>query len=90
MAPAISLVAPAYNEERNIPAFLAAMVPVLEGIGETFEIIFVDDGSRDGTLGMLAAAASQDPRIKVVGARAQLRQGHRAVCGPRARDRRRR
>jgi glycosyltransferase involved in cell wall biosynthesis len=41
-------------------------VPVLEGIGEPFEIIFVDDGSRDGTLGMLAAAASQDPRIKVV------------------------
>jgi glycosyltransferase involved in cell wall biosynthesis len=67
VAPTLSIVAPAYNEERNIAAFLAAMIPVLEGIGETFEIIFVDDGSRDGTLGMLAAAASQDPRIKVVG-----------------------
>jgi len=66
-SPVLSIVAPAYNEERNIPAFLAAMIPVLEGIGETFEIIFVNDGSRDGTLGMLAAAASQDPRIKVVG-----------------------
>ncbi len=66
-SPTLSIVAPAYNEERNIPAFLAAMVPVLEGIGETFEIIFVDDGSRDGTLGMLAAASSQDSRIKVVG-----------------------
>ncbi|HEY5922966.1 MAG TPA: glycosyltransferase family 2 protein [Kofleriaceae bacterium] len=66
-APTLSIVAPAYNEERNIPAFLAAVIPVLEGIGETFEIIFVNDGSKDGTLGMLAAAASQDPRIKVVG-----------------------
>jgi polyisoprenyl-phosphate glycosyltransferase len=66
-SPTLSIVAPAYNEERNIPAFLAAIVPVLEGIGESFEIIFVNDGSRDGTLGMLAAAASQDPRIKVVG-----------------------
>jgi polyisoprenyl-phosphate glycosyltransferase len=66
-APTLSIVAPAYNEERNLPAFLAAIVPVLEGIGEPFEIVFVDDGSRDGTLGMLAAAASQDPRIKVVG-----------------------
>lgn len=66
-SPTLSIVAPAYNEERNIPAFLAAMIPVLEGIGETFEIVFVDDGSRDGTLGILAAAASQDPRIKVVG-----------------------
>src|SRR5580704_2258561 len=65
--PTISIVAPAYNEERNLPAFLAAMIPMLEGIGEPFEIIFVNDGSRDGTLGMLAAAASQDPRIKVVG-----------------------
>jgi glycosyltransferase involved in cell wall biosynthesis len=63
----LSIVAPAYNEERNLPAFLAAVVPVLEGIGEPFEIVFVDDGSRDGTLGMLAAAAAQDPRIKVVG-----------------------
>src|SRR6478672_3220352 len=66
-APVISIVAPAYNEEKNLPAFIAAIVPVLESIGETFEIIFINDGSRDGTLGMLAAAASQDPRIKVVG-----------------------
>jgi glycosyltransferase involved in cell wall biosynthesis len=65
--PVLSIVAPAYNEEKNLPAFIAAIVPVLEGIGEPFEIIFVDDGSKDGTLGMLAAAASQDPRIKVVG-----------------------
>src|SRR5690349_8578211 len=65
--PVLSIVAPAYNEEKNLPAFLAAIVPVMERIGETFEIVFVDDGSRDGTLGILAAAASQDPRIKVVG-----------------------
>ena len=67
MTPVLSIVAPAYNEEKNLPAFLAAIVPVLERIGETFEIVFVDDGSKDGTLGLLAAAASQDPRIKVVG-----------------------
>ena len=67
VSPTLSIVAPAYNEERNLPAFLAAIVPVLEALGDTFEIIFIDDGSRDGTLGMLAAAASQDPRIKVVG-----------------------
>jgi glycosyltransferase involved in cell wall biosynthesis len=66
-SPTLSIVAPAYNEERNIAAFLAAIVPVLESIGETFEIIFVNDGSRDNTLAMLAAAASQDPRVKVVG-----------------------
>ena len=67
VVPTLSIVAPAYNEERNLPAFLAAIVPVLESTGESFEIVFVDDGSRDGTLGMLAAAASQDARIKVIG-----------------------
>jgi glycosyltransferase involved in cell wall biosynthesis len=66
-APTLSIVVPAYNEERNVHAFLAAVVPVMESLGEPFEIVFVDDGSRDGTLGMLAAAASQNARIKVVG-----------------------
>lgn len=64
--PVLSIIAPAYNEEANLGAFVAAIVPVLEDVGEPFEIIFVNDGSRDGTLGMLAAAASQDARIKVV------------------------
>ena len=65
-APVISIVAPAYNEERNIAAFLAAIVPVLESLNESFEIIFVNDGSRDQTLGQLVAASSLDPRVKVV------------------------
>ncbi len=67
MRPVLSIVVPAYNEERNIAAFLAAIVPTLESIGDSFEIVFVDDGSRDGTLGMLGAAAALDPRVKVVG-----------------------
>ena len=65
--PTLSIVAPAYNEERNLPAFLAAIIPILEQLGETFEIVFVDDGSRDNTLAFLAAAASQDRRLKVIG-----------------------
>ena len=66
-SPTLSIVVPAYNEERNIAAFLAAMIPVLERLGESFEIVFIDDGSSDRTLGLLAAAAPQDPRIKVIG-----------------------
>jgi polyisoprenyl-phosphate glycosyltransferase len=63
----LTLVAPAYNESQNVVAFLRAVVPELEKLGESFEIIFVDDGSRDDTMGLLAAAASQDRRIRVVG-----------------------
>ena len=65
-SPVLSIVAPAYNEEGNIHAFISAIVPQLESLGESFELIFVNDGSRDNTLGLLAAAASQDARIKVV------------------------
>ena len=64
--PVLSLVVPAFNEEGNVAKFIASSVAALEGIGESFEIVFVDDGSRDQTLGLLLAAASQDARLKVV------------------------
>jgi glycosyltransferase involved in cell wall biosynthesis len=67
MDPVVSIVAPAYNEAANLAAFVAAMTPVLDGLGEPWEIVFVDDGSRDATLGLLLAARAQDSRIKVVG-----------------------
>jgi len=66
-APSVSIVAPAYNEAENLAAFIAAMTPVLDGLGEPWEIVFVDDGSRDDTLGILLAARATDPRLKVVG-----------------------
>lgn len=65
-APVISMVAPAYNEARNLPDFIATLAPVLEALGEPWEIVFVDDGSRDDTIGCLLAARAQEPRIKVV------------------------
>src|SRR3954463_14945097 len=66
-APVVSIVAPAYNEAGNLAAFGQAGTPVLDGLGEPWEIVFVDDGSRDDTLGLLLAARASDPRLKVVG-----------------------
>src|SRR3954467_11169706 len=66
-SPVVSIVAPAYNEAGNLAGFVAAMTPVLDGLGEPWEIVFVDDGSRDATLGILLAARSADPRLKIVG-----------------------
>lgn len=65
-SPVISVVAPAYNEARNLAEFLETITKVLDGLSEPWEIVFVDDGSRDDTLGMLLAARTSDPRIKVV------------------------
>ena len=46
----LSLVVPCYNEAENVEAFQAAVIGAFEGCGYDYEIIFVDDGSRDATL----------------------------------------
>lgn len=62
--PLLSLVVPFYNEEPVIEAFHARIVPVLEGTAESFEVICVNDGSRDKTADMLDALSARDPRFK--------------------------
>lgn len=59
----ISVVIPAYNEEENIPAAKEALSRVLEPLTEEYELIFIDDGSRDGTWERIAAEAS-DPCVR--------------------------
>ena len=49
----LSVIIPLYNEEGNIPALFARLSEVLEKSGYTWELIFVDDGSRDGSLNLL-------------------------------------
>lgn len=62
----ISIVVPVYNEAAACPLFLSRMLPVVSGITEKFEIIFVNDGSSDGTLEYLEKAHADDIRIKVI------------------------
>lgn len=65
--PILSLVVPVFNEEEAIAPFLARVRPVLERVcGADYEIVFVNDGSRDATLQMLEAESSDDPRLKLV------------------------
>jgi dolichol-phosphate mannosyltransferase len=62
----LSLVIPVYNEELGIPLLLDALSSILQQIGCAYEIIFVNDGSVDGTLAALSERAWRDPRIKVI------------------------
>ncbi|HWA01665.1 MAG TPA: glycosyltransferase family 2 protein [Caulobacterales bacterium] len=63
--PLVSLVVPVFNEEDVIPVFLDRVRPLLNADAE-WEILFINDGSRDRTLDVLFAAAEQDPRIVVL------------------------
>ena len=64
--PLISLVVPVYNEEAAIGAFLDRMRPILWGETEAWEILFVNDGSRDATLDIVRKASSSDARIRAL------------------------
>jgi len=62
----LSVVIPCHNEEEVIDATHARLGEVLPASGLDFEIIYIDDGSRDGTLRRLEAIAARDPRVQVI------------------------
>ena len=64
--PTYSIVIPVMTEEGNIEHLAERIVPVMERVGEPFELLFVDDGSKDKTPALLRLVASRDPRIRVI------------------------
>ncbi|HET9955015.1 MAG TPA: glycosyltransferase family 2 protein [Polyangiaceae bacterium] len=62
----LSVVAPMYNEETNIEVFAERVSEVLESLQLEFEIVLVDDGSRDGTWRSICESARRHPRLKGV------------------------
>src|SRR6201999_4192000 len=64
--PTYSVVVPVFNEEGNVEALAARVVAAMEGVGESFELLFVDDGSRDRTPEVLRRVAAREPRVRVV------------------------
>jgi glycosyltransferase involved in cell wall biosynthesis len=62
----LSLVIPIYNEEGSVPELYATLTSVLSGQGCTYEILFVDDGSRDTTFSQLRALHADDSHVRVI------------------------
>ena len=62
----LSVVIPAYDEEPNVEPCYREVLEVLTALDRPFEVIFVDDGSTDGTFGVLARLADADPRLRVL------------------------
>lgn len=61
-----SIVVPFLNEQENIPPLYMKLTEVMDGIGEPYELVFVDDGSKDNTFKVLSDIYEHDRRVNVV------------------------
>lgn len=64
--PELSIVVPLFNEEESVRPLHSSIVRALEPLAAAFEVILVDDGSRDGTFAAAEEEARGDPRVRVV------------------------
>ena len=61
-----SVVIPAYNEEKRLPAYLREIITYFDGRGETYEVIVVDDGSQDGTVRVAECFRANAPSVRLI------------------------
>ncbi|MDE1914937.1 MAG: glycosyltransferase family 2 protein [Sphingomonadales bacterium] len=64
--PDVSVVIPCYNEEMNAGPIARAVIEQLEPLGISFDIIFIDNASTDGTVGVIKALCAGDQRIRLI------------------------
>ncbi|HSG38706.1 MAG TPA: glycosyltransferase family 2 protein [Thermoanaerobaculia bacterium] len=65
-APEISIVIPVYNEEENLPVLAAEIQGTMRDVDRPYEVVYVDDGSTDGSPEVLRRLARQDPATRVI------------------------
>jgi dolichol-phosphate mannosyltransferase len=80
----LSVVIPVYNEEENLEALWAELRAVLETLGLSFEVIFVDDGSLDRSPEVVRAFRASDPRVRLVRFKANAGETAATAAGFRA------
>ena len=64
--PVLSVVIPVYNERDNLVPLRDELIPAMEATGKLFEIIFVNDGSSDGSGAVLKGLRGADPRLRII------------------------
>ncbi|HOC82631.1 MAG TPA: glycosyltransferase family 2 protein, partial [Synergistales bacterium] len=63
----VSVVIPVFNEEESLPGLFERLFPVMEGLGKSWEVVFVNDGSRDRSLALLLGEVDRHPgSVRVV------------------------
>ncbi len=76
-----SIIVPAYNEEKSIRLFYECVTPIFDGLQEEYELIIVNDGSRDATKEILDELAAADERVKVCHFSRNFGQQAALLCG---------
>jgi glycosyltransferase involved in cell wall biosynthesis len=61
-----SIVVPFFNEQENVPPLYMKLTEVMDALGEPYELVFVDDGSRDNTFKVLSDIYEHDHRVNIV------------------------
>src|SRR5258708_38914130 len=69
-----SIFVPFYNEQENIPPLYMKLTEVMDGIGEPYELAFVDDGSKDDSFKVLSEIYEHDRRVNLVRLRRNFAQ----------------
>lgn len=77
----LSIIVPVYNEEANLPEFHDSLLEVLNGIKRDFEVVFINDGSTDGSAAILDRFAAESAQTKVVHFRRNFGQTAAMMAG---------
>ncbi len=60
-APTVSVIIPVYNEEQALPLLFARLYPALDALGASYEVVFINDGSRDRSAALLREQFERGP-----------------------------
>lgn len=81
MTPKFSIIMPVFNEAQTLLALYARLVKVIGQLNESYELVFVNDGSRDGSLDLLKRLAAEDSHCKVVSLSRNFGHQMAITCG---------
>lgn len=62
----VSVIAPAYNEDENLDPLLNEIVAAMESVDCSYEVLFIDDGSKDNTRYVLTVLTKKFPRLRPI------------------------
>jgi len=82
--PGLSVVVPTYHSERTLEALVARLAPVLPAVADQFELVLVNDGSRDGTWQAIERLGGQHPWVRGIDLIRNYGQHNALLCGIRS------